>query len=354
MSFKVIPKTVLPDWIDQMRLSQRVVGPRPLHGQHVFGDVHTAAEIDLDYPTTVIPPKKYLFPQQEDLLTFRLDGSAPRVVQDAEPTVVLGLHTCDLHALHLLDRVFAQTYIDQPYMARREKTTLVSIECLRPCMSHSFCKSMGTLSVTDGFDLHLTDLGDDYGVDVGTDKGAALLQGLSGVRDATDDDQHRVNRVMTEKWPRFPLRLEFDVTELPSLMSVSYDSKLWDELGDRCLACAMCTNVCPTCYCFNVADEVDLTLSAGKRYRVWDSCQLDKFATVADGHNFRAKRAARQRHRFLRKGKYQTDAFGLLGCVGCGRCAQACLVDITPVDTWNELYRRRHRPASGESKEVAA
>ena len=84
---------------------------------------------------------------------------------------------------------------------------------------------------------------------------------------------------MSEKWPRFPLRLEFDVTELPSLLSTSYDSKLWEELGDRCLACGMCTNVCPTCYCFNVADEVDFTLSAGTRFRVWDSCQLDKFAT---------------------------------------------------------------------------
>jgi formate hydrogenlyase subunit 6/NADH:ubiquinone oxidoreductase subunit I len=353
MSFKVIPKAVLPDWVEQMRRNQRVVGPKPLHGQHIFGDIQSAAEIDLDYPTTVIPPKKYLFPQQEDLLTYRLDGSPPQVVQDAEPTVVLGLHTCDLHALHLLDRVFAQTYVDQPYMARREKTTLVSIECLRPCMSHSFCKSMGTLSVTDGFDLHLTDLGDDYAVDVGTPKGAALLQGLRGVRDASDEDSRRVNRVMTEKWPRFPLRLDFDVTELPSLLSVSYDSKLWDELGERCLACAMCTNVCPTCYCFNVADEAPDT---GCRQTIpcLGFVPAGQVRHRADGHNFRGKRAARQRHRFLRKGKYQTDAFGLLGCVGCGRCAQACLVDITPVDTFNELNRRRHRPASSETKEVAA
>ncbi|MBM3123038.1 MAG: hypothetical protein FJZ97_12775, partial [Chloroflexi bacterium] len=79
MSFKVIPKAALPDWIEQMRRSQRVVGPKPLHGQHVFGEIHGAAEIDLDYPTTVIPPKKYLFPQQEDLLTYKLDGSAPSV-----------------------------------------------------------------------------------------------------------------------------------------------------------------------------------------------------------------------------------------------------------------------------------
>lgn len=351
MSFRILPKAALPDWVDRLRADYRVVGPKPLHGQHIFGDIHSAAELDLGYPTTVIPPKKYLLPQREDLLAFQNGGRQVKALVETQPTVVLGLHTCDLHAIHLLDRVFSQTYPDQHYLARRDKTLLVSIECLQPCMPHSFCKSMGTLSVTDGFDLHLTDLGDDYAVEIGTEKGASLLEGVRAVRQAGSEESRRLNRVISEKWPRFPLRLDFDVTELPSLLSVSYDSSLWQELGERCLACGMCTNVCPTCYCFNVADEVDFTLSAGKRYRVWDSCQLDKFATVAGGHNFRKSRADRQRHRFFRKGKYQTDAFGLLGCVGCGRCAQACLVHITPVDTFNEL---RRRSANGGGKGVKA
>ncbi|HLB64750.1 MAG TPA: 4Fe-4S dicluster domain-containing protein [Anaerolineales bacterium] len=351
MSFKVLPKASLPDWIDRMSAGYRVVGPKPLHGRHIFGEIRSAAELDLAYPTTVIPPKKYLFPQREDLLAFAEGGRRLEALVDPQPTVVLGLHTCDLHAIHLLDRVFDQGYADQHYRARREKTILVSIECLQPCMAESFCKSMGTLSVTEGFDLHLTDLGDAYAVDAGTEKGESLLTKFRPAREGTPEDYRRVSRVMSEKWPRFPMRLDFDVTELPSLLSVSYDSSLWAELGERCLACAMCTNVCPTCYCFNVVDEVDFTLSAGRRARIWDSCQLDKFATVAGGHNFRASRANRQRHRFFRKGKYQTDAFGLLGCVGCGRCAQACLVHITPVDTFNELYRRH---ANGGRKEAQA
>jgi sulfhydrogenase subunit beta (sulfur reductase) len=90
-----------------------------------------------------------------------------------------------------------------------------------------------------------------------------------------------------------------------------------------------------------VRDKVGLSLTDGYRERFWDSCQLDEFALVAGGHDFRPSRAARQRHRFFRKGKYQTDAYGLLGCVGCGRCGRACLVEITPVTTFNELYRQR-------------
>jgi ferredoxin len=59
------------------------------------------------------------------------------------------------------------------------------------------------------------------------------------------------------------------------------------------------------------------------------------------------------RHRFLRKGKYQKEAYGLAGCVGCGRCASACLVHITPVDTFNALYRQRLEDEA-QPKEVAA
>ena len=62
---------------------------------------------------------------------------------------------------------------------------------------------------------------------------------------------------------------------------------------------------------------------------------------MATGENFRKTRAQRQRHRFFRKGKYLPDVHGELGCVGCGRCARACLVDITPVNVFNALYKAR-------------
>ena len=306
-------------------------------------------DLHLDYTQTVIPPKKYLLPQREELLSYNTDGSRLEPIFEDQPTVLIGVHTCDLHAIQLLDQVMSKGFTDQHYRRRRENTLLISIECLKPCSAHSFCKSMGTLTAPEGFDLHLTDLSgpDDrpetveYAVEAGSPAGAALLSRYGETRPATDGDYRRLDSVMAQKWPRFPYRLDFDVSELPSLMRTSYDSPLWQELGQRCLACGACTNVCPTCYCFNVQDEVALTLAEGKRVRSWDSCQLDAFATVAGGHDFRPTRAQRQRHRFLRKGMYQTDAHHLLGCVGCGRCAQACLVHITPVDTFNTLYRER-------------
>ncbi|MBN1311829.1 MAG: 4Fe-4S dicluster domain-containing protein [Anaerolineae bacterium] len=349
MGLKIMQKAAFPGWVNRLCASCRVVGPKPLHGQYVFDDIGAAEELAIDYSTSVLPPKKYILPQREELLYFKGDQIEAVIEEASQPTVIMGVHTCDMHAIHFLDRVYEQGYTDQHYLARRENTILVSIECLRPCTESSFCKDMGTLSITEGFDLHLTDLGDEYAVDIGSEKGEALLDNLEEVSDPTSEDYQRVNRVIAEKWPRFHYKLDFDVTELPSLLTASANSDYWGELGDRCLACAMCTNVCPTCYCFNIVDEVDFSLNAGQRTRQWDSCQLDEFATVAGGHNFRETRAARQRHRFFRKGKYQWEAHGLIGCVGCGRCAEACLVHITPVDTFNQLNLRR-RKATAEVK----
>ena len=341
MSFKILPKAALSPWVEAMLADHRVVGPKAVDDRYLFDEIASPGELALDYTQTILPPKKALLPQREELLRFDLGDGTIEPVLDAQPTVLLGVHTCDLHAIRLLDSIFSGGYADQHYQARREQLTLVSLECLTPCTEYSFCKSMGTLTATEGFDVHLTDMGSSYAVDVATERGAALVEGLADLRDAVDADYERLNQTLAEKWPRFPYRLECDVTELDSLLSVSYSSDLWDELGEKCLGCGSCTTVCPTCYCFNVFDEVDFTLSAGRRYRVWDGCPLDQFAVVAGGHNFRSTNAARQRHRFFRKGKYQMDKHGLVGCVGCGRCAQACLVDINPVTTFNELVRRR-------------
>jgi ferredoxin len=147
-----------------------------------------------------------------------------------------------------------------------------------------------------------------------------------------------LNRVLAAKWPRFPYKLSFDVGELSPLMSQAYESPHWDQLAEKCLACGQCTLVCPTCFCFNVYDEVELNLVDGERRRRWDSCQLDEFASVAGGENFREHQAARLRHRFMRKGRYLMEKYGELGCTGCGRCARSCLVDISPVDVFNELH----------------
>ncbi|MFN2137419.1 MAG: 4Fe-4S dicluster domain-containing protein [Candidatus Promineifilaceae bacterium] len=361
MSFKIMPKAVFADWVSRLQQSYRVVGPVERHGKYVFDEVESTDELQMVYPPTVLPPKKYLVPPRETLVRYRLDGTHIAANINAQPTVILGIHTCDIHATKLLDHIFDRGFDDQHYLAHREQTYLVSIECLQTCTEESFCRDMGTASATDGFDLHFLDLGDVYAINVATRKGLRLMDGFHHAFDALPSDMARVNRRLSEKWQQFAYRLDFDVHELPELMGKSYHSNLWNELGDICLACGMCTQVCPTCYCFDVTDEADLSLTEGQRVRRWDSCQIYQFALVAGGHNFREKLATRQRHRFMRKGKYQKDAIGMVGCVGCGRCASSCLVHITPISVFNALYERAQvadtravEEKAGLAKEVAA
>lgn len=338
---KTIPKTALSEWIQRLRRRFRVVGPRPKRVQFIFAEIETAAEMALDYPTTSAPPKKYLFPQQETLLNYHLDGSHIQAVIETEPTVIFGIHTCDVQATRLFDHIFSQGFTDQHYQARREDIYLISIECLSPCSAHAYCHDMGTSHLPEVADLHLSDLGDVYAVHINTPKGESLIADTF-VAEFSPVWQQSYETIIAEKQAAFHKRLNFPVEALNGLLRERYNSPLWQTIGDKCLVCGMCTQVCPTCVCFNVVDEANLTQTKGRRTRHWDSCQATTFALVAGGHNFREARMARQRHRFMRKGKYMHDAYGILGCVGCGRCGETCLVNITPIEVLNTLYQEQN------------
>jgi sulfhydrogenase subunit beta (sulfur reductase) len=341
--FSILPKAKLSDWIDWLIGEYRVFGPTVQPGGHSFTVLTRSEQIALDYGQTLLPPKKCIIPQQELLYSYDTSGLRMTPNVAAIPTVIFGMHTCDQHAVRLFDRIFSHGFSDQHYQLQRDKTLIVGLECTHPCSEQSFCRSMGTTSpAPDVFDLHVVDLGTDYCIEVGSSRGAPLIANFSGFFAASKADLALRNQVLSDKWDRFPYRLDCDVTELPPLLGSSHESPHWQELGDKCLACGMCTQVCPTCYCFNIEDRVNLQLTEGQRYRQWDSCQVNEFALVAGGHNFREKRAARQRHRFMRKAKYQYDANDMVGCVGCGRCASACLVHITPITTINALWAKRN------------
>ena len=122
---------------------------------------------------------------------------------------------------------------------------------------------------------------------------------------------------------------------LNAVMAASYDNPIWEETARECVGCGTCNLVCPTCYCFNVEEEVDITVTGGKRERHWDGCMLREFSEVAGGEIFREPLAARQRHRVLRKFKYLSDDTGHPWCVGCGRCTAACTAGISIVSIVN-------------------
>ena len=94
-----------------------------------------------------------------------------------------------------------------------------------------------------------------------------------------------------------------------------------------CLGCGTCAFLCPTCTCFDVVDEDDHYNHRGKRIRLWDTCQFCIYTQHTSGHNPRDSIIERCRNRILHKFSYYPKNYGMLGCVGCGRCIQLCPVN---------------------------
>lgn len=340
MTFRTIQKKDLPSFVDHLIQAMEVVGVREkVEGKYEFAPLESSSRLTLDYDVTLLSPKQYVFPPREALLHFRT-GKEISVdpVFKSQPRVIIGIHPYDLKSIAQLDRIFADANQDEHYRRRRQDTLLIGVDIKR-ASPYAFCKSMNSAVVQQGFDLFLTDIGPSYTVAVGTPGGGDLLEKYAVSQPSSQGEIAKRTEVQ-EKIPYlFSLNtVNTPYSELPKLLADHRDSKLFEELAEKCFSCGSCNLVCPTCYCFDVQDDMALSLVEGERYRLWDGCLLDGFARVASGENFREDRAERIRHRIFRKGKFIYEKYGEHGCVGCGRCASACLPDIAnPVEIFNRL-----------------
>jgi sulfhydrogenase subunit beta (sulfur reductase) len=341
MTRRLIEQPLFEEWIGGLISSGNLYAPQAKGRQFVFDKLCRVADLRLDYDVTLLPPKKYFHPPEEVLLKFDRQTMNFTSVFDATPFVLLGVHPYDMAAISQLDKVFSMDHADQHYLARREAATIVVCDVQR-VSEHAFSGAMGqaTMEGKQGHDMLLTLLDDGrYLVDAVTEKGSALLGVLA---DAVEADEAAL-QARQQVWDcnRKNLRqheLKVAPSELPGLLEKSYDHPVWAEKADLCYSCGSCNLVCPTCYCFDVEDELNWDLTTGQRKRVWDGCMLREFSAVAGGHNFRSERAARYRHRYFRKGKYSWDSYGEIACVGCGRCISACTANIAnPVEIFNRL-----------------
>ena len=340
MTLRTIEKQNFPSFIDRMIQSMEVVGVREaVEGKYEFARLETSSQLCLDYDVTLLPPKKYFLPPRETLLRFKTGKAVScEAALESKPLVIVGIHPYDLKAIAQLDRIFAEAHADEHYRLKRQNTVIIGTDIKR-ASPHAFCKSMQSATFQQGFDLLLTDIGEGYVVAVGTPKGQDLLTRWATSRAATREEEAKRAEIQEKIPTLFSLNtVTTPYAELPRLLADHAASKLFEELAEKCFSCGSCNLVCPTCYCFDVQDEMALNLSAGERFRLWDGCLLEGFARVATGENFREDRSERIRHRILRKGKTIYEKYGEHGCVGCGRCASACLADIAnPVEIFNRL-----------------
>ncbi|MFH1101228.1 MAG: 4Fe-4S dicluster domain-containing protein [Methanobacteriota archaeon] len=317
----------------------QVFGPTKPSFDSTFDEITSLSQLHLEYISTVLPPKKLFHPPQETLFSFTRKNSQFTIQEEPQEKkrLLLGIHPCDVHALLKLDKFFSGDFNDSYYQNRRKNTVVVALNCVEPG-EYAFCASMGTGPfLKEGYDLLLTEIGTKYLIEVGSDIGSKILEGVK-LEKATEADLHEKERrfKLTEK----KFKKSINTTWLPRLAQTNLDNEVWTSLGERggvadsfpCLSCGSCTFVCPTCYCYDIYDTVDLSFKKGMRKRELDSCQLLEYAEVALGGNFRSDRKNRIRHWMMCK--FGAAAGGInSSCVGCGRCIRVCpsKIDITEV-----------------------
>lgn len=257
-------------------------------------------------------PKEFVFPRHERLCTYRREGRRVELQNggaEVAAQILLAVRPCDAAALPILDHVFNWDYQDEAYNRRRQATTVVTLACSAHDES-CFCTSVGLGPQADkGSDVLLFDLGDEYEVRCLTDKGRALFA------DKTQPSDKMAAGVAGPE-PKFsPERIRQFVDQ-------HFASPFWQEETLACLGCGACAYNCPTCHCFDIADEGNT--QHGERVRNWDSCQFAQFTVHASGHNPRADQGSRQRQRVLHKFSIYPQKFGEILCTGCGTCTRNC------------------------------
>jgi ferredoxin len=323
--------------------AEEVIGPRRIPPGDVFFDViQSTEELELEYGNSLVSPVSWVFPVVEEVFRV-LPGEPPRLEQPpAENSrLLLGIRPCDLAALQRLDQFFLEgDFEDDLYASRRSRTLTVALACATRADPRCFCSCCDTGPYAkEGYDLQLSQVGDTYLVEVGSEAGASLAERWGdllapGGESLIAERERQAQELYAdlEQKGNMPAAIR-------RITGEAIPAALWERIGSRCLGCGGCSFVCPVCSCFYTTDHVfpDGTV---QRLRAWDSCRLSGYTREAGGHNPRPHRSQRAERFCYHKLSYRCiERQGSQGCVGCGRCVTVCFGGVhMPAVT--EMIRR--------------
>lgn len=334
----IVKKEELNKLLNKFQENHKVYGPIESGYDSTFDEITSIDQLHLDYHSTILPPKKFFLPPKDTLFEFEKNKKTTLYEkQEITKKILFGVHPCDVNAILKLDKFFSETFEDHFYIKNRKNTVIVALNCVEPSET-SFCLFTKTGPyLQQGYDLLMTDIGTKYLLEIGSPIGENLVNDLNFKNAKEFDFKEKNNRLkfMEKKFKKF-----IDPTWLPKIAHENINHEVWNKLGEfggvagsfPCLSCGSCTFVCPTCYCFDIYDTMDIDFKKGYRKRELDSCQLLEYGEVAQGGNFRRDRTDRIRHWMMCK--FGAAAGGInSSCVGCGRCIRICpsKIDLTEV-----------------------
>jgi len=334
---RVLPKENLRGFLEGLKNLGKLIAPVKKQEKFYFDVIGDVSKVELSYTRTILPPKKFLVPYRRERYTYDAETLDFSSSFKAEPQIIFGIHSCDLHGISILDSVYLKENPDPRYLEVRKKTVLIGISC-KPD-EYCFCMSTGT-AFPDGanWDLFLTDIGDNYFVTIGSTKGDEIILNMKEFfREITDEDLDLYKKSSSFKKSLFDFKNLPDLGRISQVIELEYDSPVWEEEAERCLGCGTCTNVCPTCFCYTEMDVPSLDGKTVTRVEFTTSCQYPYYSLVAGGHYFKPTRASRFKHRYYHKFVGYPYQIEKLGCVGCGRCSAECPAKISMIETIKKL-----------------
>lgn len=329
--------TALRRWLSRGRICHEVRGIVNETAHESAWQELTSAQLDepfCGFPEGVPQQslKSQCFPPRESLFVF--NGKEFReTLPETLPCVFWGVRACDLAALSVQDRFFAE---DPHYQHRRRQLLVVGVDCLSPCAG-GFCHLVdaGPFVRDQTADLLLHQVADPLSCQINnhwqlwalTEQGVQAMADAPWARLENTVWQQRLSREPAVQ-ALFPDH-SFIAEARRCIDAGTVPQALWEQMAVQCLACSGCVNLCPSCSCyatrdvsFAVANDASVSI---RRERIWDACLYDGFQREASGHNPSPTPGARmQRYWFHKFSEQFVPAQGRIGCVGCGRCDRVC------------------------------
>lgn len=351
--------------LTELSREQELIGPVKIGGEVLFRKITDVEQIchDTEYVNSFIPPKEFLLPARQTLLSYEIDGARITLSvppEDEPKRVIFGIRSCDVAGVEYLTRflsgeMFGRTDLaDESFMRRRERLTILSVVCQQPDETCMCVCCEGGPALERGFDWQLTRLERGWLVEIGSEKGQELVERFRQLvplapEEAIAEKEERVRQVVSNFYKFSPHRVQ-TMAASRLLSKGRLEQSFWQKIGERCVECGGCAFICPTCYCFNVADLPAGQLDEGEeeliplvpgaptevptkgrfdRIRCRDNCILAGYVRHAGGIYPRRTTGERCLTRFFHKLSWQFHSrMGRLGCTGCGRCVITCMGNI--------------------------
>jgi sulfhydrogenase subunit beta (sulfur reductase) len=311
-----------------------VIGPVQEESLSRYAPVERADSLDFGMILPDRSLKELFFPQTEPMERYTIKKNEIDTADFTPPQerkIIFGARACDASGLAIDDSLFGWDYKDEYWFQRRNNSVIVTIACSK---ADDFCMCTSLKLAPDstkGSDVLLRPLENNRGwlVEELTERGREAFAIIS---DYLQESSERALPTVV-----VPEKFNLDTCVAWLKNPDNFDSKFWKEISMRCIGCASCTYLCPTCHCFDIQDEGDTY--SGIRRKNWDSCSFALFTMHTSGHNPRSTQSARWRQRIMHKFNYFPGKFNVNSCSGCGRCSRQCPVDMGITETLQEISK---------------